>query len=156
MYDNLTPDPNNPEELIKIDIANAFNTLCLFLTLNCVSGTVLCDYACGLKTVDRIESAYAPLRTMFSYLQSMRTCNSILRYYDWFDKVHIAQGKTGGQQGDPIEMLIFNLSIRHLWGRTLTQHPRARAVAYADDGYIKAPLSVGLHVFAALKDKFHE
>ena len=86
----------------------------------------------------------------------MRTCNSTLRYYDWFGKVHIAQGKTGGQQGDPIEMLIFNLSIHHLWGRTLMQHPRARAVAYADDGYIKAPLSVALHVLAALKDTFHD
>ena len=30
------------------------------------------------------------------------------------------------------------------------------AVTYADDGYIKAPLSVGLHALAALKDMFHD
>jgi hypothetical protein len=40
MYDNLTPDPNDPEVLIKIDITNAFNTMCRFLTIDCVSGRV--------------------------------------------------------------------------------------------------------------------
>jgi hypothetical protein len=78
MYDNLTQDPNDPEVLIKIDISNAFNMLCRFLTLDCVSGTASRDYACGLKSGELIESACAPLCTMFSYFQSMRTCNSTL------------------------------------------------------------------------------
>ena len=81
----------------------------------------------------------------------MRTCYAKLRYFDWDGQVHLAKSKTGGQQGDPLEMLLFNLTIHHLWGRVLTRFPEARAIAYADDGYIKANLSVTLQVLAELK-----
>jgi len=87
----------------------------------------------------------------------MRTCHAKLRYFDWDGQVHFAKGKTkakgktGGQQGDPLEMLIFNLTIHHLWGRVLEKFQEARAVAYADDGYIKGKLSVALQVLAELK-----
>jgi hypothetical protein len=50
--------------------------------------------------------------------------------------------------GDPLEMLIFNLSTLHLWGRTLAKYPQVRALAYADDGYIKAKMSVARQVLA--------
>ena len=66
-------------------------------------------------------------------------------------QVHLVKGKTGGHQGDPLEMLIFNLTIHHLWGLVHSKFPGARAVAYADDGYIKAKLSVALQVLAELK-----
>jgi hypothetical protein len=74
-----------------------------------------------------------------------------LRYFDWDGQVHITKGKTGGQQGDPLEMLIFNLTVHHIWGRVLAKFQGARAVAYADDGYIKGKLSVVLQVLAELK-----
>ena len=48
-------------------------------------------------------------------------------------------------------MLIINLTIHHLWGRVHSKFPGARAVAYADDGYIKTKLSVALQVLAELK-----
>ncbi len=48
-------------------------------------------------------------------------------------------------------MLIFNLTIHHLWGRVLVKFQEARAIAYADDGYIKAKLSIALQVLAELK-----
>ena len=42
-------------------------------------------------------------------------------------------------------MMIFCLSVHHIWGSTLAKHHQdACAVAYADDGYIKAKLSVAL------------
>jgi hypothetical protein len=53
-------------------------------------------------------------------------------------------------------MLIFNLTIHHLWGRVLAKFQEARAIAYADDGYIKAKLSVALQVLAELKAVFKE
>jgi hypothetical protein len=37
-----------------------------------------------------------------------------------------AWGKTGGQQGDPLEMITFCLTIHHLWGRTLDKHTPAQ------------------------------
>jgi hypothetical protein len=51
-------------------------------------------------------------------------------------------------------MLIFILTIHHLWGRVLAKFPEARAIAYADDGYMKAKLSIALQVLAELKDVF--
>jgi hypothetical protein len=51
-------------------------------------------------------------------------------------------------------MLIFNLTIHHLWGRVLAKFQEARAIAYADDGYIKAKLSIALQVLAELKAVF--
>jgi hypothetical protein len=41
------------------------------------------------------------------------------------------------------------LSIHHIWGRTLVKHNQdACAEAYADDGYIKAKLSVAFEVLS--------
>jgi hypothetical protein len=48
-------------------------------------------------------------------------------------------------------MLIFNLTVHHIWGRVLAKFQGARAVAYADDGYIKGKLSDVLQVLAELK-----
>jgi hypothetical protein len=81
----------------------------------------------------------------------MRTCHAKLRYFDWDGNVHLGQGKTGGQQGDPLEMLVFNSTIHHLWGRVLEKFPETRVVVYTDDGYIKGKLSVALQVLAELK-----
>ena len=83
----------------------------------------------------------------------MRSCESKLRYFDWDGQVHIAKVKTGGQQGDPLAMLIFNLTVQHLWGRVLAKFQGARAVAYADDDYIEGKLSVVLQVLAELKQR---
>jgi hypothetical protein len=42
--------------------------------------------------------------------------------------------------------------VYHLWGGTLNKHHQdACAVAYADDGYIKAKLSVALEVLSDVK-----
>jgi hypothetical protein len=46
-------------------------------------------------------------------------------------------------------MIVFCLSVHHLWGRTLNKHHQDTcAVAYADDGCIKANLSVALEVLS--------
>ena len=135
-YDNPdTSDLNDPEVIIKVDISNAFNTTCRALTLDVLSGYASRDYACGLKQKDLIESASAPLSNVFGYFHAMRACHAMLRYFDSDGQVHLAKGKTGGQQGGPsvVEML-FNLTTLHLWGRTLAKYPQARAFAYADYG----------------------
>ena len=48
-------------------------------------------------------------------------------------------------------MLIFNLTVQHIWGRVLAKFQGARAVAYADDDYIKGKLSAVLQVLPELK-----
>ena len=51
-------------------------------------------------------------------------------------------------------MIVF--CIQHLWGRTLKHHQNACAVAHADDGYIKAMLSVALEVLSDIKHAFKQ
>ena len=74
-----------------------------------------CDYACGLKEGDNIETVCTELRNMFSYFKALRTTKSHLCYFDFCGNVLDAWGKTGGQQEDPLEMITFCLSIHHLW-----------------------------------------
>jgi hypothetical protein len=56
----------------------------------------------------------------------MWSCEAKLRYFYWDGQVHIDKGKTGGQQGDPLEMLIFNLTVQHIWGRVLPKFQGTR------------------------------
>ena len=51
-------------------------------------------------------------------------------------------------------MLIFNLTIHHLWDRVLSKFQEDRVITYGDDGYIKAKLSIVLQVLADLKSVF--
>ncbi len=98
--------------IIKIDISNTFNTTCRALTLDVLSGRASRDYACGLKEGQAIHTS-ENLSNLFGYFKSMHTCHTRLRYFDRDGQVHLAKGKTGGQQGDPLKMLIFNLTIHH-------------------------------------------
>jgi hypothetical protein len=118
-----------------------------------ISGRDSWDYECGIKEGDVIGTVDS-LTILFDYFKSMWGCHSKLRYFDWDGQVHLTKGKTGGQQEDPLEMLIFNLTIHHLWGRVLVKFQEARVIAYADDGYIKTKLSIALQVLSDLKVVF--
>ena len=96
--------------------------LCHQLTLDVLGGKASCDYACGLNEGDNIETVCEELRHMFQYFRAMRTTKSHLRYFDYLGNVLDAWGKTGGQQGDPLEMIVFCLTVHHLWGLTLAKH----------------------------------
>ena len=114
-------DGNYPEVIIKIDMSNPFNITCRALTLDVLNGHASRDYACGLKHKEVLESTCALLSNMLRYFHPMRTCQAKLPYFDRDGQVHLAKGKTGGQQGDPIAMLIFNLTTLHFWERTLAK-----------------------------------
>ena len=48
------------------------------LTLDVLGGKASCDYACGLKEGDNIETVCEVLRNMFEYFKSIRTTKSHL------------------------------------------------------------------------------
>jgi hypothetical protein len=79
-----------------------------------IRGRVSRDYTCVIKEGVDIPTVNT-LSNLFGYFKTMRTCHSKLRYFDWDGQVHLAKGKTGGQQGDPLEMLIFNLTGFCVW-----------------------------------------
>jgi hypothetical protein len=120
------------------------------ITLTFRTGHVSRDYDCDLKIGDIIPTC-DNLSYLFGYFKDMWTCETKLRYFKWDGQVHIVKGKTGGQQGDPLEMLIFNLTVHHIWGRVLAKFQGDRAVAYADDGYIKDKMSETLQVLTEFK-----
>ena len=74
-----------------------------------------------------------------------------LRYVDHKGQVHHVEGSSGGQQGDPMEMIRICATIHPTWG-----HRQARAVAFADDGYIDGELKECLLLLAELKQAFKE
>jgi hypothetical protein len=81
-YANLdTTDTSDPDVIIKVDIANAFNTTNRALTLDVIGGRASRDYACGLKKGDVIPSIDT-LTTLFGYFKGMRTCHAKLRYFE--------------------------------------------------------------------------
>jgi hypothetical protein len=80
--------------------------------LDVLSGRVSRDYGGGLKKEHTCEN----LSNFFGYFEVIRSCHVKLRYFDWDGQVHLVKVKTDGQQGRPIEMLIFNLTIHNLWG----------------------------------------
>ena len=76
MYSALNSDLSDPDVIIKLDVSNAFKVLCRRLTLDVLGGKASCDYACGLKEGDNIETVCEELRTMFEYFKAMRTTKS--------------------------------------------------------------------------------
>jgi hypothetical protein len=68
----LNSDPSDPDIIIKLDISNAFNALCRQLTLDVLGSKASCDYACGLKDGDNIETVCGELRNMFEYFRTGR------------------------------------------------------------------------------------
>jgi hypothetical protein len=118
----LNSDPSDPDVIIKLDISNAFDALCGQITLDVLGGQASSDYACGLKEGDNVDTCCGELRNMFEYFTAMRTTKSHLRYFDYCGNVLDAWGKTCGQQGDSLEMIVFCLTVHHLWGRTLARH----------------------------------
>jgi hypothetical protein len=109
---------------MKLDISKAFNVMFLQLTLDVLGGKASCDYACGLKEGDNLETVCRELRNMFEYFRAMRTTPSPT-FGTWTITIYCCNvldvwHKTGGQQRDPLEMIVFCLIVHHLWGRNLT------------------------------------
>jgi hypothetical protein len=94
MYTALNSDPSDPDVNINLDISNTFNTMCRQLTLDVRGGKESCDYACGLKEGDNIETVCGELCNMFEYFRMMRTTKSHLLYFDYCGNVLDAWGKT--------------------------------------------------------------
>jgi hypothetical protein len=117
---------------MKLDISNAFGSLCARLVLDVLSDKVSRDYASDIK-VDEDKTAVHELRAYFGFFKLARTCESILRFYSYNGATNYLKLKTGGLQGDPPEFMVFCIVTLHLWGRIFKMFPELRGLAYADD-----------------------
>ena len=66
------------------------------------------------------------------------------------------QGHLGGQQSDPLEMMRFCATIHPVWAWVMARHQRARALAFADDGFVRASVVECLHILAELQTAFKD
>ena len=140
--------------IVKLDISNAFGSLCARLVLDVLSGKASRDYAFGIKVDEEFETAVYELRAYFGFFKLARTCETILRYYSYDGATNYVKCKTGGIQGDPPEFMVFCHVTLHLWGRVFKMFPDLRGLAFADDGNIIGRLSQALRLIAASKPVF--
>jgi hypothetical protein len=55
--------------IVKLDISNAFDSLCVSLVLDDLSGKFSYDYECGIKVDEDFETTVHELRTYFGFLK---------------------------------------------------------------------------------------
>jgi hypothetical protein len=139
--------------IMKLDILNAFVSLCTRLVLDVLSGKVACDYASGMKVDEDFETAVHELRAYFGFFKLAHTCESILRFYSCNGATNYLKLKTGGLQSDP-EFMVFCIVTLHLWDRIFKMFPELRGLTYADDQTTIGRLSQVLKVTTVSKPVF--
>ena len=153
--DEVNPDIATPA-LLQIDVKNAFNSTSRVGAFDSKTGTASVPYDGGkVQKGDEIPHL-SDIWPFFSYFRAIHGPAANLRYLDPLGEVQPILGTKGGQQGDPLEMLSFCLAIHPVWCRVMQRYNTARAVAFADDGYVYDDLQVTLRAFADLKKHFQE
>jgi len=66
-------EAEDPMVIMKLDISNAFGSLCARLVLDVLSGKASRDYACGVKVDEDFETAVHKLRAYFGFFKLART-----------------------------------------------------------------------------------
>ena len=140
--------------LLNIDLRNAFNEANRHAGFDALTGKASRTYDDGQVQIGDQLPHLAPMHVFFLYFKDMHQCPSTLRFTDHKGTVHHIEGTTGGQQGDPLEMLRFCLTIHPIWGRVMARSPQARAVAFADDGFVYDSLTSTLHIWVQLSHAF--
>ena len=119
------------------------------------------DYAAGFRKGQPFTSSedMGAISNLFLYWYSLRMVYSKKRYFDNLAKAHmshhIIRGKTGADQGDPLESCAYSLSTLHLIGAVMARHPNAVAAAVIDDLTLKAPLSCDMSEVLKICNKLY-
>ena len=71
-------DEWDPMVIVKLDISNAFGSLCVRLVLDVLSDKVSRDYSCGIKVDEEFETVVYELRACFGCFKLSHTCETIL------------------------------------------------------------------------------
>ena len=148
----------DPEVICALDVKSAYQCTDRSLTLDMLNNQATRDYVAGFRKGQAFitSSDMEPISNLFPFWASLRTVYSKSRYFDHFAKAHIIHGKTGGQQGDPLESCAYSLSTLPLIGSVMERHPTAVAAAVIDDLTIKGPLSEVLKIFSEIKHVLKE
>ena len=102
--------------MLEIDFKNAFSEAPGQAAFDVTAGTASRAYDnVRVQAGDDLPSFNA-LRRFFDYFRAMHDTTSTLRYVDHKGQVHHVEGSTGGQQGDPLEVIRFCATIHTPFG----------------------------------------
>jgi hypothetical protein len=149
-------DPDDPITFINTDIAAAFQEICHQATFDTLMGKATKSYDNGLVNPGDGIPTIRSLWPFLGYFNAMRSTACTNRYFDHCGHTHRVKGTTGGQQGNGMEMVVYNLTQHPIIGRTLARYPRARGVGFADDLTIFATLETSLKVLVELRQRLGE
>ena len=144
------------QALMEIDLVNAFNETSRQAAFDVLAGKASREYDKGQIQREHPLPTFGGLRHLFGYFTAMHDTAGTLRYVGPDGQVHHIQGTSGGQQGDPLEMMRFCATIHPVWARVMGRFAEARGLAFADDGFVRASLFDCLHILAELKLAFKE
>ena len=149
--------PSDPHIVCQIDFANAFQAPSRQLSTNdCILGKVSRTYDNGNVQIGDELPHLVSLNPFFPYFRSMNDVSSRNRFIDHEGSIHYIEGTKGGQQGDPLEMLRFCLTVLPIWGRILNRHSQTIGAAYADDAYLMGQIEPTLRALADTVSSFRQ
>jgi hypothetical protein len=102
---------------LYIDLRYAFNEANRHAGFDTIAGQDSRTYDDGRVQIGDQLPHLVAMNEFFLLVKAMHQCPSTLRYTDHKGTVHHIEGTTGGQQGDPLEMMRFCLTIYPIWGR---------------------------------------
>ena len=107
---------NTVRALLSIDLLNALNEANRHAAFDVLTGKASRTYDNERVQIGDNIPHLVTAQHFFLYFKAMHNSDGILRYTDHKGQVHHIHGTTGGQQGDPLEMLRGCLIIHPTWG----------------------------------------
>ena len=101
--------------MVQPDVKNAFNEANRQTAFDTVNGKASKPYDNGNVQPGESILTFSELQHAFPYFRSMHSDRSHNRFFDHKDLSHTIYGTTGGQQGDPLEMLRFCATTHPIW-----------------------------------------
>ena len=134
--------------MAQLDTTNAFNAISRDATFDSVTGIAsnVCDNG-NIQPGAAILS-FPAMKPFFPYVKSMLSTSNFNRFFDHKGQLHIIQGSTGLQQGDPLSMQIYSAATHPILARIMARSPTTHGVGIADDAFLEDFLPRVLHTLA--------
>ena len=148
-------DAEWPRAIVQTDVKNAFNEANRQNAFDTAMARPQAKpYDDGNVQPGENIFTFPDLRHAFPYFRRMHSDRSINRFFDHKDVSHTIYGTTGGQQGDPLEMLRYCVTTHPIWARIMNRSPTTQGVAFADDTFLMDKLPQVLRVAADSQKSF--
>ena len=149
LYDRAQDDNAQwPRAVSQLDTGNAFNAISRVATFDSITGIASSVYDHGNIQPGAAILSFPAMKPFFPYVKSMLSTSNFNRFFDHKGQLHIIQGTTGLQQGDPLSMQIYSAATHPIWARIMARSPTTHGVGIADDAFLEDDLPCVLQTLA--------